>query len=101
VGDVVNDLKRKKLRIVGHTDSVPIGEELRWKYPSNWELSAHRAAAVVRFLQNQCRVDPEHMEAVGRSCYHPVSSNKTPRGRARNRRVEIVIAPKYQDKDRG
>ena len=101
VGRILNDLERKKLRIVGHTDPLPIGEELRWKYPSNWELSAHRAAAVVRFLQNQCNVDPEDMEAVGRSCYHPEASNRTTRGRAENRRVEIVIAPKYTKGEKG
>jgi chemotaxis protein MotB len=94
VGETLKNVGDKKIRVVGHTDSVPISQEYKDKYPSNWELSAARAAAVVRFLKWKCQIEPESMEAVGRSFHEPVASNDTEEGRARNRRVEIIISPR-------
>ena len=68
-------------------------ESYRYRFPSNWDLSAARAAAVVRLFQNEIGLDPKHLEAVGRSYYDPVASNDTAEGRAQNRRVNIIIAP--------
>jgi chemotaxis protein MotB len=92
-GGRLKELEGCKIRVEGHTDDVPILPEYRYKYPTNWELSASRAAAVVRHLQEEIGLEPEGMEAVGRSFYDPVASNDTPEGRARNRRVELFIAP--------
>ena len=76
------------VRVEGHTDNVPIHTE---RFPSNWELSAGRAIAVVRFLQAQ-GVDAIRLGAAGYSEYQPIASNDTPEGRAQNRRIEISLA---------
>jgi len=79
------------IRVEGHTDDVPIGPGLKGKYFSNWELSAARAASVVRYFQFGHEIAPERLEAVGLSLYRPVAPNDTPENRQRNRRVEIVL----------
>jgi chemotaxis protein MotB len=84
----------REIMVVGHTDNLPIHKDFRDKYTTNWELSAHRAASVVRYLQYKTGVDPASLSAVGRGFYEPVAGNDTPEGRAQNRRVEIIIAPK-------
>jgi len=81
------------IRVEGHTDNVPIGDRLVDTYPTNWELSARRAVNVVRHLQEEAGVDPERLQAVGRSKYRPVADNATAEGRARNRRMEIHLVP--------
>jgi chemotaxis protein MotB len=75
------------ITVEGHTDDRPIRSTL---LASNWELSAARAAAVVRRLIGQ-GVTPKRLRAVGYAHLHPRASNKTPEGRARNRRVSLVI----------
>ena len=75
------------IRIEGHTDNMPISTTA---FPSNWQLSAARAASVVAlFMQNG--VDPTRMIVAGFGEYHPVASNDTADGRNRNRRVLIVV----------
>lgn len=76
-----------EVRIEGHTDNVPIETDL---YPSNWELSAARATTVARYLAEH-GVDPRRLIAAGYGEYRPVASNDTREGRARNRRVDIVV----------
>lgn len=76
------------VHVEGFTDNRPISTE---RFPSNWELSAARAAAVVRMLQLE-GVDPERMAAVGYGEHQPAYSNRTEEGRQRNRRLVIVIA---------
>jgi chemotaxis protein MotB len=98
VGDALKNIKGKKVRVTGHTDPVPIRPDYMYKFPSNWELSAARAASVVRYFQEKIDLDPQEMEAVGRSFYQPEASNDTKEGRARNRRVEILIAPQMEVK---
>ncbi len=76
-----------KIEIIGHTDNVPIRSAL---FASNWELSAVRASSVVRlFAENG--IAPDRLYAIGREASQPVASNDTPEGRARNRRVELMI----------
>ena len=77
-----------KLRIEGHTDNVPIHTP---QIASNWELSTNRATELVRMLITRHRFSPERLSAAGYAEYHPVASNLTARGRAQNRRVDIVI----------
>jgi chemotaxis protein MotB len=80
------------IRVEGHTDNVPISGTLKEKYFSNWELSAARAASVVRyFQQGENKIDPARMEAVGFAEYHPLAPNDSDENRRRNRRVEIVL----------
>ncbi len=76
------------VHVEGFTDSQPISTA---RFPSNWELSAARAAAVVRLLQ-QRGIAPERLAAVGYGQYQPAYSNRTAEGRQRNRRIVIVIA---------
>ena len=80
------------IRVEGHTDNVPIGERLKDRYFSNWELSAARAAAVVRYFQYGHSIDPVRLEAVGYSEYRPVAPNDSDANRQRNRRVSIELA---------
>ena len=75
------------IRIEGHTDNRPIHTPM---FPSNWELSAARATSVLRFLVKK-GIDPSRLSAVGYGEFRPVASNDTPEGRAKNRRVEILI----------
>jgi chemotaxis protein MotB len=75
------------ITIEGHTDNTPIRSK---RFPSNWELSAARATAVLRLFL-QCGYDPKKLSAAGCGQYHPVAPNDTPEGRAKNRRIEIVI----------
>ncbi len=94
IGNTLKNVKGKQIRVVGHTDDVSISPGYRHKFPSNWELSAARAASVVNYLQNEQGLDPTNLEAVGRSFYEPIASNETSKGRAQNRRVNIIIVPK-------
>jgi chemotaxis protein MotB len=93
VGDVLKKYDNKIIRVVGHTDNVPVAKSLQATYPSNWELSAARATNVVRFLQ-EVGVSPEQMVAAGRAEYDPVAPNDTPEGRQKNRRIEIMLIDK-------
>ncbi|PYG04060.1 MULTISPECIES: flagellar motor protein MotD [unclassified Thioalkalivibrio] len=78
-----------RIHVEGHTDNVPITTAV---YPSNWELSAARAATVVRMFEQQ-GMDPADMVALGHGEYRPVADNETAAGRAENRRVAIVVLP--------
>ncbi len=78
--------------VTGFTDSQnPIGN-LAQRYPTNWELSSARAALAVRFLVGEGLSD-DRFWAVGRSANDPVASNSTPEGRAKNRRLRLVLRP--------
>ena len=76
------------IRVEGFTDNLPISTD---KYPTNWELSAARAGSVVRMLAAD-GVSPERLAAVGYGEFQPVADNATAEGRARNRRVVLVIS---------
>jgi chemotaxis protein MotB len=91
--DILKSIKDKAIRIEGHTDNVPIVGALARKYPTNWELSAARAINVARYLQQQ-GIDPALLAAVGYGEYKPVAANDTDEGRAKNRRIEIVLVSK-------
>jgi chemotaxis protein MotB len=91
--DILKNIKDKAIRIEGHTDNVPIVGALARKYPTNWELSAARAINVARYLQQQ-GIDPALLAAVGYGEYKPVAANDTDEGRAKNRRIEIVLVSK-------
>jgi len=93
VGNILKDVKDKDIRIEGYTDNVPIGEKIRNKFPTNWELSTQRATNVLRFLQDEGGVDGARLVASGYGEHRPIASNDTPEGRAENRRIEIVLVP--------
>jgi chemotaxis protein MotB len=93
VAGVLSQYPKRQIHVVGHTDNVPIRASARSRFASNWELSTARATAAVRFLQEQASVDPRRLGAVGYGEFHPVADNDTPEGRARNRRIAIVVLP--------
>jgi len=75
------------IEVEGHTDDIPIFTP---QFPSNWELSAARASSVVRLFIDE-GITAERLRAVGLASYHPISSNDTPEGRTKNRRVSVII----------
>ena len=83
----------QEIVVEGHTDNIPLSAGLKKRFPSNWELSTARAAAVVRFFQEQAGIEPERLSARGYSFYRPVASNDTEEGRHQNRRIEIILGP--------
>ena len=91
VAQVVLDKPEIEFMVEGHTDNVPIQNEV---LQDNWDLSVKRATSVVRVLQNDFNVPPERMTAAGRSYYIPVADNETAEGQAKNRRTRIVVLPK-------
>lgn len=92
VAEILGKVTDRQIRIEGHTDNVPIGPVLAEKYPTNWELSTARSTNVVRYLQEK-GIDPSLLSATGYSEYSPVASNETEEGKAKNRRIEIVLIP--------
>lgn len=78
----------------GHTDSIPISTAI---YKDNWDLSVVRATSVVRILTETYGVHPLQILPCGRGEFNPIDTNTTPEGRARNRRTEIIIAPKLDN----
>ena len=79
--------KNHKIFIQGHTDDVPIHTA---KFESNWELSAVRATAVLRYFYDK-GIDPEKLTATGYADTFPMVSNETKEGRAKNRRIEFIL----------
>lgn len=91
--NLLNKYPDRAILVEGHTDNVPIGGDLRARFPTNWELSTARATAAVRQLQEHGGVSSERLSAIGYSEYHPIASNDTAEGRAKNRRIEIILLP--------
>jgi chemotaxis protein MotB len=87
IAGVLAQHANRQVHVVGHTDDVPIHR----KFASNWELSTARATAAVRFLQEKTGVDPRRLGALGYGEFHPIAPNTTAEGRAKNRRIEVVI----------
>lgn len=93
VGFVLKDIRDRRILVEGHADNVPIRPGRQSCFRSNWELSAARAAAVARFLEERAGVDPRLLSATGYASYQPAFDNKTPEGRQANRRIEILLLP--------
>ena len=91
VGDILKQYSTHRIKIEGHTDNVPISG----RYRNNMLLSTARANSVFEYLKDVKKISPKSMETSGFGEYKPVASNKTAKGRAQNRRVEIKI---YTDK---
>lgn len=90
IASVINDHYELDVMVEGHTDDVPMNSDC---IEDNWDLSAKRATAVVRSLQEDYFVDPQRLIAAGRSEYVPRAENSSSEGRSINRRTEIVIMP--------
>lgn len=87
IGRIIDHEGTHPVQVEGHTDDQPINTS---QYPSNWQLSGARAAAVVQQL-NAAGVSGKRMSLAGYAAQHPVAGNATPAGRAQNRRVEIIL----------
>ena len=90
------DYPDRIMSIEGHTDNKLIAGYLAQFYPTNWELSAARAAAAANFLSQQ-GVPEDKLRIVGFGALRPIASNDTEEGRASNRRIEIRLAPKLSE----
>jgi len=91
MADSLKNNKEQEVWVEGHTDNVPLSAALRKRFPSNWELSTARAAAVVRYLHEKGGIKAERLSARGYSFYRPVAPNTTEEGRHQNRRIEIIL----------
>ncbi|MCY9004272.1 flagellar motor protein MotB [Peribacillus frigoritolerans] len=91
-GLLVMDLPRNII-VSGHTDNIPIKNS---KYESNWDLSVMRSVNFMKLLLENKDLDPEMFSAKGHGEFKPVASNETKKGRAKNRRVEILIVPRTE-----
>jgi chemotaxis protein MotB len=93
IAETINNLDNY-IRIEGHTDNIPMKSA---RYPSNWELSTARAASVVRLFLEEGKVPPDKVVAVGYGEYRPIADNSTIEGRAKNRRIDIIILSEKYD----
>ncbi|MGD8912834.1 MAG: flagellar motor protein MotD [Candidatus Thiodiazotropha sp.] len=92
----VLDTVPNQIQVEGNTDNRPINTE---EFPSNWELSAARAASVVH-LMTRMGIEPQRMSAIGYAEHRPVADNSTESGRAKNRRVSLIIMGMNGSEDR-
>lgn len=89
VAPVLASIKKREFQVAGHTDNQPIKKS---EFASNWELSTARALMVVKFLEKN-GVKPKNLSVAGYSQYQPVADNSSAKGKASNRRIEIVVMP--------
>jgi chemotaxis protein MotB len=92
VAAALKDFPERRFLVAGHTDNKPIGEKLKTLYEDNWDLSARRALVVTRFLIAE-GVAPGSLAAAGYGEHDPARSNKGAGGRAKNRRIELIVEP--------
>lgn len=93
LSDVLNKDNDMEITVEGHTDNVPINNKT---YKDNWDLSVSRATNVTRILVND-KIKPDRIIASGKGKYHPFYDNSTAKGRALNRRTDIVLVPKLEN----
>ena len=93
VGAVLAGVQEKTIQVSGHTDDSPPSAKVKETFPTNWELSTARATNVVRFLQDSGGISGKRLTATGYGQFRPVATNANPQGRAKNRRIEILLVP--------
>lgn len=93
VVEILKTVDDKVIRVEGHTDNVPISGSLAKRYPTNWELAAARAINVTRYLEKE-GIDPALLSAASFGEHQPIADNETPEGRAKNRRIAIILLSK-------
>ncbi|WP_295177830.1 OmpA family protein [uncultured Christiangramia sp.] len=81
--------------IEGHTDNVPYGGSGQLK--DNWDLSTKRATSIVQILRENNQIDPQNLTAAGRGEYAPIAKNDSEAGKAKNRRIEVILTPKLDE----
>ncbi len=95
VGKVLGDNPEISVLIEGHTDDVPYGGS--GPINDNWDLSTKRATAIVAILSENKSVNKKNLTAAGRGEFSPVASNATAEGKAKNRRIEIILTPRLDE----
>ncbi len=95
LGNVLAQNPEIAVLIEGHTDNVPYGGNGPIK--DNWDLSTKRATAIVEILSQNSQIDPKNLTAAGRGEYAPVATNETAEGKAKNRRIEVILTPKLDE----
>jgi len=95
LGNVLGDNPDIAVLIEGHTDNVPYTGSGQVK--GNWDLSTKRATAIVQILRENTTINPENLTAAGRGEFAPIATNDTAEGKAKNRRIEVILTPKLDD----
>lgn len=97
VGKVLGDNPDISVLIEGHTDNDKITGTIGGGIENNWDLSTKRATAIVNILSANPKLKKENLTAAGRGEFSPLLSNDTPEGKAKNRRIEIILTPKLDE----
>jgi len=95
LGDVLAQNPEIAILIEGHTDNVPYKGNAQLS--GNWDLSTKRATAIVNILRENDLINPENLTAAGRGEYAPIATNETSEGKAKNRRIEVILTPKLDE----
>jgi chemotaxis protein MotB len=95
LGTVLADNPDIAVLIEGHTDNDPFSSG--GQIANNWDLSTKRATAIVQILNENEAINPESLTAAGRGEFAPIASNETTEGKAKNRRIEVVLTPKLDE----
>ncbi|WP_347923711.1 OmpA family protein [Pontimicrobium sp. SW4] len=98
LGAVLADNPEIAILIEGHTDNVPYKGNTQLS--GNWDLSTKRATAIVNILRENANINPENLTAAGRGEYAPIDTNDTAEGKAKNRRIEVILTPKLDELSR-
>jgi chemotaxis protein MotB len=95
LGKVLGDNPDIAVLIEGHTDNVPYKGNAQLS--GNWDLSTKRATAIVNILRENTAINPENLTAAGRGEYAAIATNETAEGKAKNRRIEVILTPKLDE----
>jgi chemotaxis protein MotB len=98
LGAVLSKVEDKQIQVSGHTDDANPSKQLSQTFPTNWELSVARAVNVTRFLAEKASVPEKRLVAAGYGQFHPIAPNSSAEGRAKNRRIEILLTPLLEGK---
>ena len=95
LGNVLADNPDIAVLIEGHTDDVPYTGNAQLS--GNWDLSTKRATEIVKILKENANINPENLTAAGRGEFAPIATNETSEGKAKNRRIEVILTPKLDE----
>lgn len=95
LGSVLAENPDIAVLIEGHTDNVPYKGNAQLS--GNWDLSTKRSTAIVNILRENNAITPENLTAAGRGEFAPIASNETAEGKAKNRRIEVILTPKLDE----
>ncbi|MGK0254736.1 MAG: chemotaxis protein MotB [Mariniflexile sp.] len=98
LGSVLGNNPDIAVLIEGHTDNVPF--QGNGSIVGNWDLSTKRATAIVSILRENAAINAENLTAAGRGEFAPIATNDTPEGKAKNRRIEVILTPKLDELSR-